>query len=284
MANKNIKKLILKTAGNNFVADIENIENRISNKLDKSGVVQGTGTSTTQVMSQKSVTDALQGKLDKSDAVHITGNESISGVKTFTNPTKMKDVSVSGSIFKETTDSSLLLLNGTANTGAYVVLHGSDHAPYQGYFDISARTDSGTVSKLIGTPNGSLTWNNKEISTKEYVDTEKAKYLPLTGGSITGDIQHQVSQRTFNINSGVGAQGAGLQLFPDDSTQGDLQGAFALYSQVKAGNNYFLIGKNNGCLYWNGSQVMTVGVGTTVTGVNNFSNGLKINGHSVTIG
>ena len=180
----------------------------------------------------------------------------------------------------------------TANKAKNPTLSSTDWKEFTKFFDIDKKVDKSDIVQVTGTSTTQVmsqksvtdTLNAKELSTKAYVDTEKAKYLPLTGGSITGDIQHQVSQRTFNINSGVGAQGAGLQLFPDDSTQGDLQGAFALYSQVKAGNNYFLIGKNNGCLYWNGSQVMTVGVGTTVTGVNNFSNGLQINGHSVTIG
>ena len=220
---------------------------------------------------------------NNANAVHITGNESISGVKTFTNTTKMNGVSVSAAIYKETTDSCLPLQNGTNNTGAYANLYGSDHATTPGYFSIGARTDTGTVKQLIGRPGGSLTWNGKELSTKEYVDIEKAKYLPLTGGSITGDIQHQVSQIPFTLNAGVGNQGAGFQLFPVDSPRTDgIKGAFVLYT--KGSKDYFLIGRNDGCLFWDSSQVMTVGVGTTVTGVNNFSNGLQINGHSVTIG
>ena len=164
MSTKNIKKILFKKAEDNFVADIENIENRISNKLDKSDVVQVVGTSTTQVMSQKSVTDALQQKLNNSDAVHITGNESISGIKTFTSTTKMNDVSVSGAIFQATNDSRLTLMNGTNNTGAYAVLSGADNATIPGYFVIGARTDSGANIQLVGRPDGILSWNNKEIS------------------------------------------------------------------------------------------------------------------------
>lgn len=259
-------------AGTNAVFTLASLDNVTTHTLS---AVVGAGTIST--IKADIVTN-------NANAVHITGNESISGVKTFNNTTKMNGVSVSGAIYRETTDKCLELRNGTGlTTGAYALLFGSDHATYPGYFDIGARTDSGTITRLLGRPNGSLTWGGKELSTKEYVDTEKAKYLPLTGGSITGDIHHQVSQIPFTLNAGVDNQGAGFQLFPVDSPRTDgIKGAFVLYT--KGSKDYFLIGRNDGCLFWDGSQVMTVGVGTTVTGVNNFSNGLQINGHSVTIG
>lgn len=257
-------------AGTNAVFTLASLDNVTTHTLS---AVVGAGTIST--IKADIVTN-------NANAVHITGNESISGVKTFNNITKMSNVSVSDTIYKETSDGCLELKNGTNNTGAYALLYGSDHATTPGYFDIGARTDTGTITRLVGRPNGSLTWNDKELSTKEYVDTEKAKYLPLTGGSITDSIQHQVSNSPFVLYSGVDNQGASLMLFPTDSTQDDLHGAFVLYSIGTT--NYYLIGKSNGNLYWHDSQVMTVGVGTTVTGVNNFSNGLQINGHSVTIG
>ena len=228
---------------------------------------------------------------NNTNAVHITGNESISGVKTFTNTTKMNTLSVSNAIYKETTNGFLVLKNGTGETGAYALLYGSDHATSPGCFDISARTDSGTISKLVGRPNGSLTWNNKEISTKEYVDakelstkayvdTEKAKYLLLAGGSMTGSIRYNGSNMYFHLRGGEDEGSAYLNLY------NNLNGGNGQFS-LSARNSTItrsLVGNPNGELTWNGSRVMTVGVGTTVTGVNNFSNGLKINGHSVTIG
>ena len=203
----------------------------------------------------------------------------------------MNTLSVSNAIYKETTNGFLVLKNGTGETGAYALLYGSDHATSPGCFDISARTDSGTISKLVGRPNGSLTWNNKEISTKEYVDakelstkayvdTEKAKYLLLAGGSMTGSIRYNGSNMYFHLRGGEDEGSAYLNLY------NNLNGGNGQFS-LSARNSTItrsLVGNPNGELTWNGSRVMTVGVGTTVTGVNNFSNGLKINGHSVTIG
>lgn len=234
---------------------------------------------------------------NNANAVHITGNESISGVKTFNNTTKMNSVSVSNAIYRETTDSYLHLRNGTGETGAYALLYGSDHAAHPGWFDIGARTATGTFAKLVGTPDGFLGWNGKELSTKEYVNTEKAKYLPLIGGQLKSNtsIATEISldrDDGYLAVRGCSAYSTGASLYlsglDTTSSQNTLMtnGAWMLHVPDKTNNSkfYTLRGTSAGELLWNGSQVMSVGVGTTVTGVNNFSNGLQINGHSVTIG
>lgn len=68
--------------------------------------------------------------------------------------------------------------------GAGAAFRGSDwtyDANEQGAFLIYARNGAGTTTQLVGKPNGSLTWNGKEV---ERVESQGNNYIRYTNGFI----------------------------------------------------------------------------------------------------
>ena len=74
--------------------------------------------------------------------------------------------------------------NWDKRDGAGLGLRSTDYSS-PGEFMLFARDANNTCS-LTGKPGGSLTWNNKEIATTEFVNTKAGNYLPLSGGTLTG--------------------------------------------------------------------------------------------------
>ena len=82
--------------------------------------------------------------------------------------------------------------NGANRDGAGLALRSTDYSGYgasPGEFSLFAR-DSANSCSLEGKPDGSLTWNNKEIATTEFVNAKAGNYLPLSGGTMTGSINY----------------------------------------------------------------------------------------------
>ena len=145
MATKNIKKILLNKNGNNFVADIEDIENRITqNNSNLETAKQELSNKCNEALSQaKAYIDTEKAKLFNS----TNG--------TFTGPEYFRDVS-----------NSVLRFNGgnTHDGGASLMLYGKD-AETSGHFDLVASTkeDASDAKQLVGRPDGTLTWADKNI-------------------------------------------------------------------------------------------------------------------------
>ena len=78
----------------------------VSNIQKKIDTIQGIDIDEFKLVTDTNIkTNAANIKTNDANAMHITGSESISGVKTFNDTTKMSNVSVSGDISKETTNS-----------------------------------------------------------------------------------------------------------------------------------------------------------------------------------
>ena len=146
MATKNIKKILLNKDGDNFVADIEDIENRITqNSSNLETAKQELSNKCNEALSQaKADTDTEKAKLFNSTNGTFKGDE------------YYRDVS-----------NSVLRFNGgnTHDGGASLMLYGKDATISHGGFNLVACTkeDASDSKQLIGTPDGSLTWNGVNL-------------------------------------------------------------------------------------------------------------------------
>ena len=146
MATKKITKIISTENGDNYVADIEDIENKISqNSSNLETAKQELSNKCNEALSEaKAYTDTEKAKLFNS----TNG--------TFTGPEYFRDVS-----------NSVLRFNGgnTHDGGASLMLHGKDSNIVRGGFDLVASTkeDASDAKQLVGKPDGRLTWMDKNI-------------------------------------------------------------------------------------------------------------------------
>ena len=185
------------------------------------------GTSSNAV-SNSAVVDALDGYVPRSGGVVLSGIE-----------------------YSRTVDNSTLNFNGgTAwDKGAQIQLFSSQWTGAEGEFILYATLNANTRSEFRGTPNGSLTWNGKNIAMAE--DT-----FPRSGGAISGvQIKRSHNNDHIEITGGTDYNsGPSLVLTPYNSIEGWLpQGTFVLHT-----NNHDLFGYPNGTLTWNGQAVQTV--------------------------
>lgn len=101
---------------------------------------------------------SLSAKANDSDVVHKNGDETIGGVKNFFDNTKMK------SINRGASTSNLSIFGGTTNTdGSSLYMYGADQTNGKGSFILRARNNESSNNDLVGNPNGSLTWNGKNV-------------------------------------------------------------------------------------------------------------------------
>ena len=142
MTTNKIKKILLNNNGNNFVADIENIENRI------------TQTSSNLESAKQELSDKCNTVL--SDAKAYTDQEKANYIK------KSGDV-ITGANFTRNKDDSYLFFNGgTGQTGASLVLYGKDSSSLE---DVKGSAELRTKSdiRLKCRDNGTLLWNGQNI-------------------------------------------------------------------------------------------------------------------------
>ena len=141
-----IKKIISIENGDNFVADIEDIENRITqNSSNLESAKQELSNKCNEALSQaKAYTDQEKAKLFNSTNGTFTGDD------------YYRDV-----------NNSVLRFNGgnTRDGGASLMLYGKDATISHGGFDLVACTkeDASDAKQLIGLPNGTLTWNGVNL-------------------------------------------------------------------------------------------------------------------------
>ena len=124
-----------------------------------------------------------------------------------------------------------------------------------GYFVLDAN-DGTDSSRLIGRPNGSLTWNSKEILTEE-------------GGTLTGNIVLSSGAMVSNYNNTTAMRFVGgdatngyagkprIALFGNNYSSSSLAGVFALVADNST-NNCILNGYPNGDLKWDSKEVERV--------------------------
>jgi hypothetical protein len=93
--------------------------------------------------------------------VMLSGNQTIAGVKTFSSSIAV----MSGANGIKTTNNTgyTEVCGGTDNTkGAFLNLHGKDHATQPGVFKLAASNGT-TTKRLVGDANGSLTWDGNTV-------------------------------------------------------------------------------------------------------------------------
>ena len=124
--------------------------------------------------------------------------------------------------------------------------------------------------------------NNYPLAPKEYVDSEVAKCLPLTGGLLSGDIYLDPNFRNGSVDIGFNFTeklGGGVGFRSINNTKEP--GAFSLYAQ-DLNQCKVLTGVPDGTLTWDGSPIITQAhhsaksVGNSWQHVFRFSNGLQI--------
>ena len=164
MATKNIKKILLNKDGDNYVADIEDIENRITQNSSNLETAK-------QELSSKCDT-ALS---DAKTYTDTKKNEALNEAKAYTDQEKAKlfnstNGTFTGEEYFRNSDEGVLRFNGgnTHDGGASLQLYAKNphHNVYQqGVFDLVACTkeDASDAKQLIGMPDGRLTWNSKNI-------------------------------------------------------------------------------------------------------------------------
>ena len=142
MATKKITKIISTENGENFVADIEDIENRITqNSSNLETAKQELSSKCNEALNEaKAYTDQEKANLVKKSGDILTGNR-----------------------FTRDVDNDYLFFNdGTQQSGASLVLYGKDSksdAITEGSAELRTKSDL----RLQCKDNGALIWNNKNI-------------------------------------------------------------------------------------------------------------------------
>ena len=149
-----------------------------------------------------------------------------------------------------------------------------------GRFKLDARsTDGANTYTLVTDNNGNLNWRGYPLAWKK-------DYLPLTGGTLTGNIS--LNPDTSNGNGGIIARyGSGLRLSSEAFGSGssgaliDLSGrhassdagVFRIYANSEAAQ-YQLVGSPSGTLKWGGKNIERV----NASGTNyiRYENGIQI--------
>ena len=150
MATKKITKIISTENGDNYVADIEDIENRITqNSSNLETAKQELSNKCNEALSQaKAYTDQEKANLVKKSGDTLNGNYFFSD---------------NCNLYK-TNKTSTLRLNASndGKDGARLVLCGKDNKDYPAEFNLCAN-DGTSDAQLIGKASGELYWNNKNI-------------------------------------------------------------------------------------------------------------------------
>lgn len=168
---------------------------------------QGTGESTIDPMSQKATTDALNLKFDKASVLQVSGaaTDKVMSQKAVTDALKtLSDdfnnkltnyLPLAGGTMKGNIRFPVgngIACNDVAGTAAYVVLRtlnvNNSTRMYVGTVNFPTYISS-TASDLIHDRNGSsyLLWDTYNLPTPAST-TDLANYLPLTGGTLTGQV------------------------------------------------------------------------------------------------
>jgi hypothetical protein len=135
------------------------------------------------------------------------------------------------------------ILGATAwNKGAHLVLCGKDETS-AGSFELASHDGGTNNPKLVGKPDGTLTWNNNKVITSE-------------GGTYTTPvIARQSSSTSYTTVCGGTGTSDGARMVLCSKGDSDV-GQFKLYANDGT-NSKILVGKPDGTLTWGGTLKAT---------------------------
>lgn len=191
---------------------------------------------------------------------------------TLTGPIEMFPIT---GVLRKANDTGRMFIEGgtSASIGAYLALNSNGYQDEtgpdsKGSFSLFAKSAVGS-SGLVGKPNGSLSWNDKNIVRSVNGTNADAagnivlllNFLPLSGGTMTGALRlsnngyiaQSENNKSFDIYGGTGWNyGAFLRLHGKDSTS---QGCVDLSAQDGTNRKQLLL-TPNGELIWDGKHIV----------------------------
>ena len=188
-------------------------------------------------------------KTEDGDLVKKTGDQSISGTKTFSSAI----VSSQPEGLRRNLDNGYLRIEGatSSSNGAYLDLFGTSHGSFPGYFRLSA-----TGKYLLGKPDGTLTWDSKEFvfaSGDQTIANHKTFSSTIYGGTNIFVSRNDTNAELNLYGGSTSTDGAGCYLYGGGSSY---NGQFRIRA-AKNGTYRDLIGTYNGNITWNGQTIQT---------------------------
>jgi hypothetical protein len=200
------------------------------------------------VLTDQAITQAIgYTAADDSAVVKLTGNQTVSGVKTLTDYLAFQNTGIIN--VQKSDNSGVLSLYGGGNyqKGAYVTLKGIGQTSDPGSFSITATDGSSNVKAFFGKPDGTLTWGGKSILTN------------TSNVTIDGNIVRSANTGEIRLSGGTDAttvaSGASLSLY--GSTRSSSPGVFIIAAGTSSANYTRLIGQPDGTFTWGGQPIQT---------------------------
>lgn len=179
-----------------------------------------------------------------------------SNVITAAGGTMTGNLKFSSGYISKSTDTAALSLNGGSDneSGAYLNLYGKSHASSAGAFSLSAY-DGTTRKQLVGLVNGTLTWNGTSISLSGHTHS----YLPLSGGTMTGQIKRNgvvVANTADNgyVQYNGGKDDTSSYICIYGKSHSSSPGTINIRAYDGTNSNYLQL-KPNGSLTWGGLDI-----------------------------
>ncbi len=219
--------------------------------------------------------NSTTGSLDLNNIVTTNTTQTITASKTFTNNNgiTIQPSTTYGTAYIRTlndTNAINIKTGSTSYNGCSLLLgapNGSDAGKFQLWVKDNTDTDSG-VNKLIGDKFGHLTWMNKNISLEDHTHSN---YLPLSGGTLTGNILGQSSDwriintyadnagRIFLLGGNGSSSGASMALYGNGYNNAGGQFIITAHDGT---NSMVLRGYPDGKLTWGSANLLTSAGGT----------------------
>ena len=222
-------------------------------------------------------TDLASYALD-ADVVNLTGTQTITGIKTFSNALI---ASSEDAIQRNVSDSSLAIYGGQSmGTGAMMALYGENEASLGGNFVLRA-SDNNNARYLNGKPDGTLQWDGKDfVYTSGDQTINGVKKFTSSIATTAYPAMYNPDEDDDNVlqiiagHTTSGTAGAKLSLEGANVNGANAGGGFTLQAG-KNGAYCQLIGKPDGDLTWGGQLVKngTFAYSGSTTGGISFHNG-----------
>ena len=225
----------------------------------------------------RAVTPAtLKAAIPHDDLVHRSGNETIAGTKSFTSAVVLKDgTGEANASLKLPNDTGMIRIvagnSGFVSGGGFLAM-GKSSPKNPGKFYCRAVDGTNVTIDLIGSPDGSLLWNGKNIvrsingknaDANGNITPAQTGCLPLTGGTMTGSIYSASADECLNICGGeTVADGAYIRV---DSKNNATPGVFSVVANDGT-TTKTLLGKPDGTLMWDGKYITLQGDCLPVSG------------------
>lgn len=133
-----------------------------------------------------------------------------------------------------------------SRTGALLALRSIDYNDEPGSFSLVARDEENSAD-LRGYPSGELNWNSSKV---------------ITNSGLAA-LENNLYFADNSTSRGVGYkgyEGARIAFYSATNSNDADKGRFAIAAQKDADNTKYLVGKPDGTLTWNGSNIVTYGL------------------------